>query len=196
MVSLTIYFFQIQLKHPHPNTFHKSQISSSDDERYTRFYRWHIDAALYDLAPPRVTSLYAVCVPRGRKQILRYEDGSNDEIQVPLGTTACKQVLKDIRNFLTSIVVVSGKTMFERLSPEEKSLAIRSTIVYASHPYVWMSNARSRSTGLGLESDGLELYDSELPHWEECKVKRYPMVSSRTLFCLMLTCKIRFGNAR
>src|SRR5579862_302921 len=34
----------ITLKHPHHRTFHKHPISEEDDLKYTRFYRWHIDA--------------------------------------------------------------------------------------------------------------------------------------------------------
>lgn len=56
----------------------------------TRFYRWHIDAALYNLSPPKVTSLYAVSVPKGEQQTCRYDDGTGDEVKVPLGGTACK----------------------------------------------------------------------------------------------------------
>lgn len=67
--------------------------------------------------------------------------------------------------------------MFEDLTPSEKSLAVRSTIVYSPHPYVWMKDAASNSVGLGLESEGKELKEEELPTWEEDKVKRYPMVS-------------------
>ncbi|KAJ4496919.1 hypothetical protein C8R41DRAFT_236503 [Lentinula lateritia] len=47
----------------------------------TRFYRWHIDAALYDLSPPRVTTLYAVRVPEGPNQICRYDDGTGDGLE-------------------------------------------------------------------------------------------------------------------
>lgn len=50
----------------------------------------HIDAALYDLSPPKVTSLYAVSVPKGEPQLCRYDDGTGDELKVPLGGTACK----------------------------------------------------------------------------------------------------------
>lgn len=99
----------VKLKHPHHATFHKTKIPDEEDKQVTRFYRWHIDAALYDLSPPRVTTLQAVQVPKGRTQTLRYDDGSNEELQVPLGTTA----------------FVSGKNMFDRLSPAEKSLAVR-----------------------------------------------------------------------
>lgn len=44
-------FLQAKLKHPHHRTFHKTAIPDEDDLKFTRFYRWHIDAALYDLAP-------------------------------------------------------------------------------------------------------------------------------------------------
>lgn len=50
----------------------------------------HIDAALYDLNPPKATTLYALSVPSGPTQICRYDDGTGDELPVPLGTTACE----------------------------------------------------------------------------------------------------------
>ena len=78
--------------------------------------RWHIDAALYDLSPPKVTTLYALGVPKGEPQTLRYDDGTGDELPVPLGTTA----------------FVSGATMFDIMSPEEKSLVVRMKVRYVS----------------------------------------------------------------
>ncbi|KAL8740792.1 MAG: hypothetical protein Q9190_006538, partial [Brigantiaea leucoxantha] len=71
----------IKLVHPHHKKFHKHPIPEEDDLTHTRFYRWHIDAALYDLNPPKVTSLMAVSVPKGRTQTLRYDDGTGDELQ-------------------------------------------------------------------------------------------------------------------
>lgn len=150
----------ITLKHPHHRTFHKYAIPEEDDLTHTRFYRWHIDAALYDLNPPKVTTLLAVSVPRGPKQTLRYDDGTGDELQVPLGTTA----------------FVSGYAMYDRLSEEEKEFVRTSKIQYAPHPYIWMSPAKSRSDGLGLFSDATELSYSELPPIEEEKIKIMPMV--------------------
>jgi hypothetical protein len=50
----------------------------------------HIDAALYGLSPPKVTTLYAVKVPGGEPQICRYDDGTGDELKVPIGGTACE----------------------------------------------------------------------------------------------------------
>jgi len=149
-----------QLKHPHHKTFHKDPIPEADDLTHTRFYRWHIDAALYDLNPPKVTSLLAVCVPKGRTQTLRYDDGSGDEMQVPLGTTA----------------FVSGYAMYDILSDADKAFVRTSRIEYAPHPYIWMSKAKSRTDGLGLLSEGLELSDEELPPIDPSKVQILPMV--------------------
>ncbi|EXJ79311.1 hypothetical protein A1O3_08813 [Capronia epimyces CBS 606.96] len=138
----------ITLRHPHHRTFHQTVIPDDQDLDYTRFYRWHIDAALYGkLHPPLVTSLLAVRVPSGRKQTLLYDDGSDDTLQVPLGTTA----------------FVSGYTMFDRLSPEQKEFVLTSKIEYAPHPYVWISTAKSRPDGLGMVSEGKEVPLESLP---------------------------------
>lgn len=149
----------ITLVHPHHKKFHKEAIPEADDLEATRFYRWHIDAALYALNPPKVTSLMAVKVPAGRRQTLRYDDGTGEEMVVPLGTTA----------------FVSGETMFDILSEGDKELAIGAKVEYAPHPYVWMSPAKSRTDGLGMLSEGLELPTSELPPIEEHKIKILPM---------------------
>ncbi|WVQ79542.1 hypothetical protein IAT38_001641 [Cryptococcus sp. DSM 104549] len=149
-----------QLKHPHHRTFHRDPVSKEDEEKgVTRFYRWHIDAALYALSPPKVTTLYAVKVPRGEPQTCRYDDGTGDELQVPLGGT----------------VFVSGKNMFDILPAEYKSLAVRTKVRYAPHPYVWMSKAHALPTGLGIENEGLEMDMEELPEWEESKIKTFPV---------------------
>lgn len=66
--------------------------------------------------------------------------------------------------------------MFDILSPEMKSLAVRTKVQYAPHPYVWMSKAHAMTTGLGIESEGLELPLEELPEWEESKIKVFPVV--------------------
>ncbi|KAF8531246.1 Clavaminate synthase-like protein [Gautieria morchelliformis] len=152
---------EAKLKHPHHRTFHKTAISEEDEAKgFTRFYRWHIDAALYDLSPPKATTLYALNVPQGPPQIVRYDDGTGAELPVPLGTT----------------VFISGINTFNILPPRLKSLAIRSRVRYAPHPYIWMAPARALPTGLGIESEGLELPLSELPEWEEVRIKTFPMV--------------------
>ncbi|KAI0036453.1 Clavaminate synthase-like protein [Vararia minispora EC-137] len=147
----------VELKHPSHTTFHKTP--HTIDPGTTRFYRWHMDAALYELEPPRVTTLYSIRVPQGPHQRCLYDDGTGDELDVPLGTTA----------------FVSGKTMFDILPPELKSVAVRAKARYAPHPYVWMATAHAMSTGLGLETEGLELPLEKLPEWNEEGVKIYPV---------------------
>ncbi|KAI8246671.1 putative dioxygenase [Colletotrichum sp. SAR 10_77] len=149
----------IQLRHPHHRTFHATTIPAEDDLDFTRFYRWHIDAALYGLAPPVATTLLAVRVPGGRKQTLRYDDGSGEEMTVPLGTTA----------------FVSGYAMYDNLSPEDQEFVRTTKVEYAPHPYVWMSSAKSRSDGLGLVSEDKEVPLSDLPPIEEDKIQILPM---------------------
>jgi len=149
----------ITLKHPHHKTFHKEIIPEEDDLDATRFYRWHIDAALYALNPPKVTSLLAVKVPAGRRQTLRFDDGTGEEMDVPLGTTA----------------FVSGQNMYNLLSEEDKEFVRNAKVEYAPHPYIWMSPAKSRSDGLGMVSEGLELPLSDLPPINEADIKILPM---------------------
>lgn len=149
----------ITLKHPHHKVFHKDIIPEEDDLDFTRFYRWHIDAALYALNPPKVTSLMAVKVPAGRRQTLRYDDGTGEELDVPLGTTA----------------FVSGQNMYNILSEEDKKFVREAKIEYSAHPYIWMSPAKSRTDGLGMISEGKELPASELPPIDEKDIKILPM---------------------
>lgn len=173
---------EAKLKHPSHTTFHKTRVSPEDEEKgYTRFYRWHIDAALYDLSPPKVTTLYGVTVPKGDRQRVRYDDGTGDELEVPLGTTA----------------FVDGRNMFNILPPELKSVAVRTRVRYAPHPYVWMAPAHALSTGLGIMSEGLEMSYDELPPWEESKIKVLPMVRRITYLSRpwrTLTCTVSCGR--
>jgi alpha-ketoglutarate-dependent taurine dioxygenase len=150
----------ITLKHPHHRTFHRDVIPDDEDRDFTRFFRWHIDAALYDLHPPRVTSLMAVSVPKSPSQTLRYDDASGDNISpVPRGST----------------VFASSYTMYDLLSEEDKEFVRTTRVQYAAHPYIWMSQARSKTDGLGLVSEGKELPRSELPEIDEDKVQILPM---------------------
>lgn len=150
----------IQLRHPHHRTFHSTVIPEQDDLDYTRFYRWHIDAALYGLAPPVVTTLLAVKVPRGRRQTCRYDDCTGDELDVPLGTTAFS----------------SGYATYEALSPADQEFARSTKVEYAPHPYIWMSGAKSRPDGLGLVSEGKEIPLEDLPPIEEDKIQILPLL--------------------
>ncbi|KAK4703099.1 xanthine dioxygenase, partial [Phenoliferia sp. Uapishka_3] len=157
-----------QLKHPSHQHFHKTIITDEDSAAgFTRFYRWHIDAALYERDPPKVTTLYGLKMPSGgHRQTVRYDDGTNDELDVSIGATA----------------FVSGKKMFEILPPAYRSLAVRTKVQYSPHPYVWMATAKSNSTGLGMVSDGMETAREDLPPFEVSKIKTYPMVFTRCYF--------------
>ncbi|KAK4450033.1 hypothetical protein QBC34DRAFT_403558 [Podospora aff. communis PSN243] len=151
------------LRHPHHRTFHATSIPPHLDLSHTRFYRWHIDAALYDLAPPVVTTLLAVQVPRGRTQTCIYTDlpsPDSPSLTVPLGTTA----------------FVSSYTSYSLLSPRDQLFARTTRVEYAPHPYIWMSPARSRPDGLGLLSEDKELPLSSLPEIDESKIQILPMV--------------------
>jgi len=123
---------------------------------------WHIDAALYGkLNPPLVTSLLAVGLPSPRTQTLLYDDGTDDTLPVPLGTTA----------------FVSGYKMFDLLSAEQKEFVLSSKVEYAPHPYVWISSAKSRSDGLGMVSENLEVPLDALPPIEHPNdIQILPMV--------------------
>ncbi|KAH7034554.1 alpha-ketoglutarate dependent xanthine dioxygenase [Microdochium trichocladiopsis] len=157
----------IQLRHPHHKTFHATAIPEDLDRDHTRFYRWHIDAALYgELAPPLVTTLLAASVPGGgRRQTCHYDDDmssdddSLDTLDVALGTTA----------------FASGYTTYDQLSPEDQLYARTTKVEYAEHPYIWMSSAKSRADGLGLVSQGLELAPEQLPPSDPSQIQTLPM---------------------
>jgi alpha-ketoglutarate-dependent taurine dioxygenase len=65
--------------------------------------------------------------------------------------------------------------MYDILSDADKEFVRTSKIEYAPHPYVWMSQAKSKTDGLGMLSEGLELQDSELPPFEDSKILILPM---------------------
>jgi alpha-ketoglutarate-dependent taurine dioxygenase len=152
---------QATLQHPSQRTFHQLPLTETQErEDFTRYYRWHIDAALYKRHPPKVTTLLALEVPANRQQTLLYDDGSGDTLSVPLGTTA----------------FVSGYRAFRDLSPEQQRFVLTTRVRYAPHPYVWIKQARALPTGLGLASEGKELDRALLPAWSEEEVQTLPMV--------------------
>ncbi len=152
---------EFTLEHPSQRTFHKKTLSPEETANsHTRFYRWHIDAALYEYSPPVVTTLLGVVVPpKTEKQIINYE-GSDEKLEVSTGATA----------------FISGKTAFDNLSPEDKQFALDTTVVYAPHPYIYIHKCKATSDGLTMVSEGQEVPLDQLPHWEETKLKKLPMV--------------------
>jgi alpha-ketoglutarate-dependent taurine dioxygenase len=152
---------RITLKHPTHHNFHRDLLSKSEqDQGYTRFYRWHIDSALYELSAPVCTTLLGIRVPpMSKRQKIRYED-TGEELQVAQAATA----------------FVSGATAFDLLSPEDQELALNTTVHYPPHPFIYISEAKATSDGLTMHSEGKELPLDALPPWDESKLKKLPLV--------------------
>lgn len=151
----------ITLRHPTHVDFHRDPLSQEKiDDGYTRFYRWHIDSALYGLSPPVCTTLLGIHVPESTKtQKIRYED-TNEEIEIAQAGTA----------------FFSGADAFDLLSEKDKKTALGTIVEYAPHPYIFISPARATSDGITMVSEGKETGLDKLPEWEQSKVKKLPMV--------------------
>ncbi|KAH3682045.1 hypothetical protein WICPIJ_006981 [Wickerhamomyces pijperi] len=152
----------ITLTHPTHRTFHKDLLTEQemDEGKKTRFYRWHIDSALYDLSPPLATTLLGIHVPEHDDTLtVEYTDGG-DKLELTKGATC----------------FVSGKEAFDRLSAEDKELALNTIVEYAPHPYIFISPAKATSDGLTMISEGKENPLDKLPEWETSKIKKLPMV--------------------
>lgn len=151
----------VTLEHPTHFTFHKDTLNEEQVANgQTRFFRWHIDAALYGLSPPMVTTLLGCVVPpKQEKQTIVYED-TKEVLELVKGATA----------------FASGATAFSLLSDEDKDYALNTTVVYAPHPYIYINNAKATSDGLTMVSEGKEVPLDELPEWEESKIKKLPLV--------------------
>ncbi|KAH3674467.1 hypothetical protein WICMUC_003305 [Wickerhamomyces mucosus] len=153
---------QISLTHPTHRTFHKDVLTEEemDNKKKTRFYRWHIDSALYDLSPPLATTLLGIHVPNHTDTLTIDYTDDNDSLNLIKGSTC----------------FVSGKIAFDQLSPEDKELALNSTVEYAPHPYIFISPAKATSDGLTMISEGKENKFDKLPEWVPEKIKKLPLV--------------------
>lgn len=151
-----------QLTHPTHLTFHKDVLSKEDLlNGYTRFYRWHIDSALYGLSAPVCTTLLALNVPSAttKRQKIRYED-TLEELEVAQAATA----------------FISGANAFDILSDEDKKLALETTVVYPPHPFIFISDAKATWDGLSMHSEERETALCDMPPFEKSKIKRLPLV--------------------
>ncbi|KAK7208398.1 hypothetical protein BZA70DRAFT_273635 [Myxozyma melibiosi] len=151
---------KLTLRHPTHMSFHKTPLSEQEmADGYTRFYRWHIDSALYELAPPVITTLLGIDCPSGERQKIKV-DNSDVVFESDVAATA----------------FISGADAFDSLSDELKQFALGTTVVYAPHPYIYISGAKATSDGFTMVSEGLETPLDELPPWEDAKIKRLPLV--------------------
>ncbi|KAJ6032794.1 hypothetical protein N7499_009063 [Penicillium canescens] len=138
----------IKLRHPHHSRTYSEVISEDQgDDAYTRFNRWNIDAGLYDLNPPKVTTLMAVQVPKCRRQTILYDDGYGEKLTAPLNM----------------------------LSPEDQEFFRTSKAEYAPHPYNWVKPAKMHPTGLSVYTEGREKPESKLPPIDPSKIQILPM---------------------
>jgi alpha-ketoglutarate-dependent taurine dioxygenase len=79
---------EIDLQHLDHLSFHERPLSSDAVRRgFTRPYRWHMDAPLYENLPGIATVLHAVQVPVLPDQRLAFDD--EQELEIAAGATAC-----------------------------------------------------------------------------------------------------------
>ncbi|MAD84951.1 MAG: hypothetical protein CL912_18490 [Deltaproteobacteria bacterium] len=143
------------------NTHANPPTQEEIDAGITRFGRWHIDFAGWELHAPLVTALRCVKLPVGPEQTLRWDDGTGREIKVKPGLTA----------------FYSCEQQYAEFSPEEREMVDNSEVQYAAHPYQWISRCKQDSMGITIpQGQGLEMKPDERPQVDESKVQRLPMV--------------------
>jgi hypothetical protein len=81
---------EMDLQHLDHLSFHEKPLSAEAvREGFTRPYRWHMDAPLYENLPGIATVLHAVQVPSLPDQRLAFEDDEQQELEIAAGATAC-----------------------------------------------------------------------------------------------------------
>ncbi|GAA5897701.1 hypothetical protein JCM6882_000072 [Rhodosporidiobolus microsporus] len=143
--------------------FHKEPLSDEEiDSGLSRFHRWHIDAALYKVHPPKVTALWAHKLPTGPPITVQWDVSSPS----PQSMTA----QPGLTAFLDS------SAMYASLSDEDKAWVDHSEVEYAPSPYLWIQDSKATDDGFGLVSEGRETPLEELPPVDESAIKRYKMI--------------------
>lgn len=113
------------------------------------FLQWHIDGAFWKAPtdatgwPCRVVGMRCVTAPGNGDTTHTINMGDGASLTCPLGATA----------------FVSGQTAWNLLTPEERHRALRTTVVYAHHPF-------KRFAKCGMTKDGLQCVggaDKETP---------------------------------
>ncbi|KAM0709082.1 hypothetical protein Q7P35_003118 [Cladosporium inversicolor] len=151
---------EVNLQHLDHLSFHEKPLSSEAiREGFTRPYRWHMDAPLYENLPGIATVLHAVQVPDLPDQRLAFDDGK--ELEIAAGATA----------------FFSGARNFELLSNEQKQFALHTTVQYAPRAYEWIKDCKATADGLSIARVGREKAESDLPVFEPEKVHSFPLRS-------------------
>lgn len=142
-------------------SFHKDVLTQEQlDAGETRFMRWHIDAALYRVHPPKVTSLWAHTLPEGPLLNARWDDGSDLTMKVPAGRTA----------------FIDSTKMYEALSEEDKAWVKYSRVEYPPSPYQWIQDVKATNNGFGMVSEGKEIPFDGLPSNDPAGIITYPLL--------------------
>jgi alpha-ketoglutarate-dependent taurine dioxygenase len=141
--------------------WHNDKLADDDfTAGHTRFQRWHIDAPLYARDPAWFTTLRCFKRPTEPEVTIHWDDGSGQTMTTEPGLTA----------------FMSNVQTYNLMTEEERKIADHSWVEYAPHPYQWMGDCKSNSTGLGLVNQGKEKTLEELSPYDEKDIKRYPMV--------------------
>jgi hypothetical protein len=167
---------EVNLQHLDHLSFHETPLSSDAVlEGFTRPYRWHMDAPLYENLPGIATVLHAVQVPTLPDQRLAFDD--KQELDIPAGATACQcpSLFSFYPSILTTLLVFSGSRNFELLSEEAKQFALHTTVHYAPRAYEWIKDCKATDDGLSIVSAGREKAVSDLPAFEKEKVHSFPV---------------------
>ncbi|KAJ9142976.1 Sulfonate dioxygenase [Pleurostoma richardsiae] len=151
---------ELTLRHVSQSEFHAEPLSAEElATGQTRFYRWHIDAPLYERNPGKVTIISCRETPSYLPdQTIVFENEKTK--QVPAGGTA----------------FISGARAFSLLSPEEKKWAMNTRVQYAPRAYSWIGDCKATSDGLTIASQGKERDFDALESWTWDKVHSYPLV--------------------
>ncbi|KAK8100124.1 sulfonate dioxygenase [Apiospora kogelbergensis] len=127
------------------------------DDGFTRPYRWHMDAPLYERLPGYVTSLHSIQNPDLPDQELQFPNG--EVLTVAAGATA----------------FYSGARAFDLLTDEEKEFALNTTVQYAPRAYEWMLDCKATDDGLTIARPGREKVLEDLPKWSWDNVHAFPV---------------------
>ncbi|KAK8034240.1 sulfonate dioxygenase [Apiospora rasikravindrae] len=149
----------LDLKHVSHTEFHETPCTKEElADGFTRAYRWHMDAPLYERLPGYVTSLHSLKNPDLPDQKLWFPSG--EVLSIAAGATA----------------FYSGARAFDLLSDEEKEFALNTTVQYAPRAYEWMLDCKATDDGLTIAKSGQEKRLEDLREWSWDKVHAFPMV--------------------
>lgn len=112
-----------------------------------------------------MTTLHGIKIPQGPPITVRWDDGSNNTMEIQAGTTA----------------FLCGAAAYRRMTPTQQQLLQHSRVQYAPHPFRKHAAVRGRSNGMGQLSEGREVPLEDIPAYDEDKICTYPMLWANTV---------------